>query len=143
MIGGYMSFSGFEGKAKYQNTALADVLPVTMLGYDDRIESPAGVTPVPVASHAVLRGIEGQWPPMLGYNRLIAKADATVVLEWERTHSGPREARVWTRRSIRARLHASLGKPGIHWLGLLRPVLEPARRLAFSWGRRRLDIERG
>src|ERR1041385_7496594 len=45
MGGGYLSCSGFEGKARYQNTALAKVLPVGMLGYDDRVETPQGVVP--------------------------------------------------------------------------------------------------
>lgn len=80
MVGGYMSFSGFEGKARYQNTALAEVLPVTMLGYDDRIEAPAGVVARPLASHAVLAGIAGAWPPLLGYNRVEGRADALTLL---------------------------------------------------------------
>lgn len=80
MVGGYMSFSGFEGKGRYQNTALADVLPVFMLGHDDRIETPEGVSPRQVADHPVLRGIPGEWPAFLGYNRLVAKPDASVPL---------------------------------------------------------------
>jgi uncharacterized membrane protein len=81
MIGGFMSFSGFGGNAHYQNTVLADVLPVTMLGYDDRIECPEGVTPMPAGAHAVLNGIEGAWPHLLGYQRVVAKPDATTVLK--------------------------------------------------------------
>ncbi|CAN5737539.1 glutamine amidotransferase [soil metagenome] len=80
MVGGYMSFSGFEGKGRYQNTALAEVLPVRMLGHDDRIEAPAGVVPRQVADHPVLHGITGEWPYFLGYNRLLAKVDASVPL---------------------------------------------------------------
>jgi len=80
MVGGYMSFSGFEGKARYQATPLASVLPVELLGHDDRIETPEGVTPELRAPHAVLDGIPGEWPHFLGYNRLIAKSDAEVVL---------------------------------------------------------------
>ena len=40
MVGGYMSFTGIEGKANYRNTPLAAVLPVEMEATDDRIESP-------------------------------------------------------------------------------------------------------
>ncbi len=43
MIGGYLSFMGIEAKANYKNTVLADVLPVTMLDGDDRVEKPEGV----------------------------------------------------------------------------------------------------
>lgn len=39
MIGGYLSFMGIEAKANYKNTVLADVLPVTMLDGDDRVEN--------------------------------------------------------------------------------------------------------
>lgn len=80
MVGGYMSFSGFEGKAHYGNTALADVLPVEMLGYDDRIELPEGVTPTPVATHAILEGLT-QWPHFLGYNRFKTKDGANVLMK--------------------------------------------------------------
>jgi uncharacterized membrane protein len=81
MVGGYMSFSGFEGKGRYQNTPLADVLPVRMLGHDDRIETPEGVVPSQLADHPVLGGITGEWPHFLGYNRLQAKEGADVLLE--------------------------------------------------------------
>jgi uncharacterized membrane protein len=72
MVGGYMSFSGFEGKARYQGTPLARVLPVQMLGHDDRIETPEGMTPrATVQQHPILAGLDGEWPHFLGYNRVI------------------------------------------------------------------------
>ncbi|TML20349.1 MAG: cytoplasmic protein [Actinobacteria bacterium] len=80
MVGGYMSFSGFEGKARYQSTPLASVLPVELLGHDDRVEAPEGVTPKVRTSHAVLDGIAVDWPYFLGYNQLIAKGEAEVVM---------------------------------------------------------------
>jgi uncharacterized membrane protein len=80
MVGGFMSFSGFGGNACYHNTIFADVLPVKMLGHDDRVECPEGITPQVAAEHAVLEGIPSQWPHFLGYQRLIAKPDATTVM---------------------------------------------------------------
>lgn len=80
MVGGYMSFSGIEGRARYHHTALADVLPVRMLGVDDRIEEPAGINPRASLQHPILDGIPAEWPYFLGYNRITAKPDATVVL---------------------------------------------------------------
>jgi uncharacterized membrane protein len=80
MVGGYMSFSGFEGKARYQTTPLASVLPVTLLGHDDRVEAPDGVIPIGRASHPILDGIAADWPYFLGYNRLVAKPDADVLM---------------------------------------------------------------
>jgi uncharacterized membrane protein len=81
MVGGYMSFSGFEGKARYQSTPLAPILPVDLLGHDDRIEAPEGVTPVVRADgHPVLDGIASDWPYFLGYNRLVARGGADVLM---------------------------------------------------------------
>jgi uncharacterized membrane protein len=84
MVGGYMSFSGFQGKAHYGVTPLADILPVLVSETDDRVETPEGVTPtVRDGRHPVLDGIEGEWPYFLGYNRLVAKAGVEVPLSFE------------------------------------------------------------
>lgn len=83
MVGGYLSFSGIEGKAHYQATPLAKVLPVAMLGYDDRVETCEGVAPVVDSRHEVLAGIEGEWPFFLGYNELKAKPGAELVMSVE------------------------------------------------------------
>jgi uncharacterized membrane protein len=83
MVGGYMSFSGIEGKAHYQATPLARVLPVGMLGYDDRMETCEGVVPKVEREHEVLAGIAGEWPFFLGYNQLTAKPDAELVMSIE------------------------------------------------------------
>lgn len=83
MIGGWMSFSGREGKARYYGTPVADVLPVTMLGYDDRNELPAGATPFVCADSPVIDGLPEGWPWFLGYNRVKAKPGARTVLTFE------------------------------------------------------------
>ena len=71
MVGGYLSFSGIDNKARYGRTAIADILPVTMFDRDDRVEKPAGITPKIVqADHPVFKGIQGGWPHFLGYNQL-------------------------------------------------------------------------
>ncbi|GAB3004320.1 glutamine amidotransferase [Amycolatopsis acidiphila] len=80
MIGGYMSFTGFDGRARYGMSPLAPVLPVTMLDHDDRVEVPEGVkAEFDQPGHAVLGGTPSEWPLLLGYNRLTAKPHATVV----------------------------------------------------------------
>ena len=80
MVGGYMSFSGFEGRGRYSLTPLAQVLPVQMLVHDDRIEAPQGVIPSVDQEHDILSGIEGEWPYLLGYNRFRAKPDASIIM---------------------------------------------------------------
>ena len=80
MVGGYMSFSGIDGRARYGFSPLADVLPVTMLDHDDRVEAPEGaVARVQAPAHEMLGGMPADWPVLLGYNRVVAKPDATVV----------------------------------------------------------------
>jgi len=80
MIGGYMSFTGIDAKARYGQTALAKALPVAMLDIDDRVETPAGVIPTVLKKeHPILSGVEEKWPRFLGYNRTIAKKDSSVV----------------------------------------------------------------
>ena len=81
MVGGFMSFSGFGGNACYHNTVFADLLPVKMLGHDDRVECPEGIHPQVAMQHPVIDGIPTEWPHFLGYNRLVAKPDTTTVLK--------------------------------------------------------------
>lgn len=79
MVGGYLSFSGIDGKARSQYTAIATVLPATMYDGDDRVQRPEGVVPtLAQPDHPVLAGIDGDWPHFLGYNRL-ATASASDV----------------------------------------------------------------
>ena len=83
MVGGYLSFSGIDGRARFGMSPLADVLPVEMLSYDDRIEMPEGLSAsIDQPAHPVLGGTPAQWPILLGYNRLIAKTDSTVVARY-------------------------------------------------------------
>lgn len=80
MAGGYMSFSGIDGRARYQASPLASVLPVTMLDRDDRVEAPEGlVATFPNPDHPALGGTPADWPILLGYNQLKAKPGTTVI----------------------------------------------------------------
>jgi uncharacterized membrane protein len=80
MIGGWMSFGGFSGNAHYHRTPIEDILPVRISPWDDRAETPEGVRPtITRADHPILRDVVGEWPRMLGYNRLEAKPDAEVL----------------------------------------------------------------
>ena len=80
MIGGYLSFTGFEGKAAYRNTVLHELLPVQLLAEDDRVELPAGASAeVLEPSHPALGGVVGDWPALLGYNRVRPRPEASVL----------------------------------------------------------------
>ena len=81
MCGGYLSFSGIENKARYNMTPIAEVLPVDILNYDDRMEHPEGITPIMKDyDHPVMEGIDKNgWPAFLGYNKVKAKDEATEI----------------------------------------------------------------
>ncbi len=84
MVGGYMSFAGKGGQARYGTTPVADVLPVEIAVGDDRVETPDGAVPQN-------RGVPGtdlpdEWPHVLGYNRTTAKDDAEV---WATVRNDP------------------------------------------------------
>lgn len=70
MVGGYLSFSGVDAKAKYGFTALKDALPVECLAVDDLMEHPEGVTPVVMHEHPALKDVPRDWPHFLGYNKV-------------------------------------------------------------------------
>ena len=80
MVGGYMSFSGLEGKARFWASPLADVLPVIMETGDDREERPSGVQPVVIdTSHPIMQGVADEWPVLLGFNRLKPRPSCEVL----------------------------------------------------------------
>ncbi|NLJ30044.1 MAG: cytoplasmic protein [Clostridiales bacterium] len=81
MIGGFLSFTGIEGKARYGMTAIADILPVKLLPYDDREERSDGCTvELMEPEHPVLKGIEGEWPYLVGFNKTVEDASRGKVL---------------------------------------------------------------
>jgi uncharacterized membrane protein len=80
MCGGYYSFAGIYGAARYHKTAIEDMLPVNIYPHDDRVEVPEGALPDVVApDHPILAGIPTPWPALLGFNEIVAKADATLL----------------------------------------------------------------
>ena len=78
MVGGYLSFTGIDCKARYGQTEVADVLPVTCLDIDDRAEHPEGVVPS-VEARGALEGMPTQWPALLGYNRTLPRQGFDVL----------------------------------------------------------------
>jgi uncharacterized membrane protein len=80
MCGGYYSFSGIYGAARYQRTPVEEILPVNILPYDDRLETPEGVNPEVVEpGHPILAGLPLSWPLLLGFNELSLKPGAQLL----------------------------------------------------------------
>ncbi|OUK66173.1 M20/M25/M40 family metallo-hydrolase [Klebsiella pneumoniae] len=70
MIGGYYSFQGINGGARYRHTEVEKVLPVRCLAWDDRIETPEGCYAEVTEAHPLFNDIPGEWPWLLGYNEV-------------------------------------------------------------------------
>lgn len=80
MIGGYLSFSGIEGKARYDRSPLAEVLPVSCLPDDDRVECPPGCVPVVhIPTHPAIASLPAEWPHLLGWNRTILREESMLL----------------------------------------------------------------
>ncbi len=74
MIGGYFSFQGIDGRARWRRTAVEEALPVDCLPYDDRIEAPEGiVADILMPDHPIVAGLPGPWPELLGVNEVVVK----------------------------------------------------------------------
>ena len=80
MIGGYFSFQGIDGRARWRNTAVEDTLPVTCHPWDDRVEIPEGAqADILLPDHPVMAEMPAAWPPILGMNEVMVRDGATVV----------------------------------------------------------------
>lgn len=88
MIGGYLSFQGIDGRARWGRTPVEDALPVTCLPYDDRVEIPEGFVAERVGAHPILDGMDGEWPLLLGVNEVRARDDARVLLRVPQAQGG-------------------------------------------------------
>jgi uncharacterized membrane protein len=81
MVGGYLTFQGIEGKARWAGTPVEEALPVVLLTIDDRVEVPLGAQPrVRQLDHSIVAGLPAKWPVLLGYNRVLPRDGADVVV---------------------------------------------------------------
>lgn len=79
MAGGYFSFQGIDGRARWRRTAVEEALPVRCLPHDDRLEIPEGFIAECAGAHPILAGLEEPWPALLGANEVIAKDSAEIL----------------------------------------------------------------
>jgi uncharacterized membrane protein len=81
MAGGWLTFSGLNGKGMWGGSPIEDVLPVTMeRGVDDLIDHPDGATiDVIDAGHPILEGLDFGERLILGYNKVFPKETSTVI----------------------------------------------------------------
>lgn len=80
MVGGYLTFTGIEGKGCWKDTVVEACLPVRLQATDDRREHPEGVVGTIVEpGHPVMAGVEGPLPALLGYNRVTLAPNAELL----------------------------------------------------------------
>ena len=114
MIGGYYTFQGINGAARYHRTPVEDILPVTLRPHDDRVEVPEGFEPIAgdAPDHPVLTGLGPDWPYLLGFNEVHANPGADVLL-----NTGMRDAPLLVAGTHgRGRTLAWTSDIGPHWL---------------------------
>lgn len=81
MVGGFMSFTGIEGKARYGATPIANILPVALLPYDDRVENSSGIVPrTLLPGHPIVQGLPEDWHYFIGYNKTTPDAGRGEVV---------------------------------------------------------------
>jgi uncharacterized membrane protein len=117
MFGGYLSFQGIDGRARWRRTPVEDALPVTCLPYDDRIEAPEGiVAEVVKPDHPIVAGLAAPWPALLGVNEVVAKdgPDVEVVARLPADQGG--HPLLVTGRHGEGRTLAWTSDIGPHWL---------------------------
>lgn len=79
MVGGYMTFTGIDAKARWGRSALAEALPVTMLDRDDRVEMPSGPRAQLGSPHTITNDLDAEWPPLLGLNEVKSREESEVL----------------------------------------------------------------
>lgn len=84
-LGGWLSFNGELGKGGWGRTPLREILPVQCLDFEDLRESTEGFRAEPVVkTHPLLKGLKlSSMPPVLGYNRVVAREGCPVLARWQ------------------------------------------------------------
>jgi hypothetical protein len=85
MVGGYLSFAGFNGMANYHDTVIESVLPITVSPYDYRVEVVAGFRfEIVDPAHPAVAGLDwdGAAFTLCGYNQVTLKPDAHLVARY-------------------------------------------------------------
>jgi uncharacterized membrane protein len=116
MAGGYTSFQGMDGSARYHGTPLEECLPVSCLEHGDGLEAPEGLTPRVVATHPILAQLPKEWPPVLGLNQVRLRADADTQLLADVSYRSRQFPLLAVRTFGQGRTLAFMTDIGPHWM---------------------------
>jgi len=115
MVGGWLSFSGIQGKGLWGNTKIEEIMPVTCepRGADDRMEITQGYQmELDDPNHPILKGLPWDEPYiLLGYNKVHLKKDAHLVA----SYNG--DVQIATRQVGKGRSVVFTCDVGPHWAG--------------------------
>ncbi|MBT3276118.1 MAG: hypothetical protein HN368_23420 [Spirochaetales bacterium] len=125
MIGGWESFFG----GGYAGSELEELLPVTMMTQDDRINCPYPCVLRQKTPHEITNGLPFTTPPGIGgYNQVTAKPESKVILDAQRfkttyepdlifTRSGSADPLLVVGNSGKGRTAALMTDSAPHWVG--------------------------
>jgi uncharacterized membrane protein len=112
-LGGWLSFTGEMGKGGWGRCGLKEVLPVTCMETEDLIESTEGFTAQASGRGKQLFGkvdFSG-FPPILGYNRVLPKKGAEVLVKAPETG----DPLVALGKCGKGKVLAYMSDPAPHW----------------------------
>jgi uncharacterized membrane protein len=114
MVGGYLSFAGLNGIARWGGTEIETLLPVSIARTDDRAEIVQGFRfDLVQPDHPIVAGLpwaSATWT-LCGYNKLTLKSGATLVASYE----GDPIIACWEYQGGRSAIFSSDFAP--HWAG--------------------------
>lgn len=114
MVGGYLSFAGLNAIARWWDTDVETILPVSIARHDDRVEVTQGFRfDLIEPSHPMVAGLpwrQADWT-LCGYNRVTLKEGAQLVAAYQ----GDPFIACWDYEAGRTAIFASDFAP--HWAG--------------------------
>ena len=117
MAGGYTSFQGIDGMARFHDTPVEECLPVECAPYPDGLEAPEGLTAeISDPSHPILSGLPGSWPAVLGMNKVSARGATDCDVLAACPYRGKHHPLLAVRRYGLGRTLAWTTDIGPHWL---------------------------
>jgi uncharacterized membrane protein len=129
MAGGYTSFQGMDGQARYHDTPIEDCLPVRCSPHSDGLEAPEGLSPNVVRVHPIVATLPTIWPPILGLNKVNMRDEAGSALIAEVSYRGRRYPLLAVREFGAGRTLAFMTDIGPHWMSQPFLANENYRRL--------------
>ena len=132
MVGGYLSFAGLNGIARWAGTDIETILPVSISHYDDRAEVVQGFRfNIDRPDHPIVAGLPwtgADWT-LCGYNKVSLKSNATCSKLPRRSVDCLLGIRSRTKRGLYVGLCPALGRQFCS-LAALRSLLESTPPLA-------------